>query len=88
MNYKQKRYVIGVDADQSWMGLTVVTGSAIALFEKDIYEYIGQYSKGKFKSGSYTMSIEDLRTQFLINKNVLGNVVIPQSLIDLAIKKE
>ena len=87
-NYKQKRYVIGVDADQSWMGLTVVTGSVIVLIEKDIYEYISQYALGKFNSGNFTMSMEDLKTQFLINKNVLGATVAPKALIDAAIKKE
>jgi len=87
-NYKQKRYVIGVDADQSWMGLTVVTGSVVTLFEKDIYEYISSYSEGMFKSGCFTMSMEDHKTEFLINKIVLGNAAIPQSLIDTAVKKE
>jgi basic membrane protein A len=87
-NYKQKRYVIGVDADQSWMGLTVVTGSVIVLFGKDINEYISQYSKGNFKSGSFTMTMENMKTEFLINKQVLGEITIPQSLIDIAVKKE
>jgi basic membrane lipoprotein Med (substrate-binding protein (PBP1-ABC) superfamily) len=87
-NYKQKRYAIGVDDDQSWMGLTVVTGSVITLVQKDIYEYISQYSHGDFKSGNFTISMEDLKTQFLINKNILGSTVVPASLIDAAIKKE
>ncbi|MDD4190233.1 MAG: BMP family ABC transporter substrate-binding protein [Mangrovibacterium sp.] len=87
-NYKQKRYVIGVDADQSWMGLTVVTGSVVALFEIDIYEYISRYSEGMFKLGSFTMSMEDRKNEFLINKIVLGSAAIPQSLIDTAVKKE
>jgi basic membrane protein A len=87
-SYKQKRYVIGVDADQSWMGLSVVTGSVVSLFGKDIYEYISRYAIGNFRSGSFTMSMEDQRTQFLINYNVLGGVVIPHTLTDMAIKKE
>jgi basic membrane protein A len=87
-NYKQKRYVIGIDADQSWMGLTVVTGSVLSLFGKDIYDYIQQFSKNHFKPGNFIMSMKDGKTEFFINKNVLGAAVIPQSLIDAAIKKE
>jgi basic membrane protein A len=85
-DYKEKRYVVGIDADQSWMGLTVVTGSVVALFEKDIYETIDQFSTGTFASGSFTKTMSDGRTEFLMNKQVMGSTVIPQSLIDIAIQ--
>ena len=87
-NYKEKRYVVGVDADQSWMGLTVVTGSVVALFGKDIYETIDQFSTGTFTSGSFTKTMADGRTEFLMNKQVMGSSEVPQSLVDIAVQKE
>ena len=87
-NYKGKRYVVGIDADQSWMGLTVVTASVVSLFEKDIYETIDQFSTGSFVLGSFTKTMADGRTEFLMNKQVMGSAVIPQSLVDIAVQKE
>jgi basic membrane lipoprotein Med (substrate-binding protein (PBP1-ABC) superfamily) len=87
-NYRDKRFAMGVDADQSWMGNKVVTGSVLTAFEKDILEYISLYSEGKFSSGNFVRTIEDDRTKFYINKLVLSGVEITQALIQTAILKE
>lgn len=87
-NYSGQRYVIGVDADQSWMGLGVVTGSVIKLFGDDILEYIRQFSEGQFDAGSFYRSMKEGKTQFLMNPTVMGNITIPDDLIKKAIEKE
>uniref|UniRef100_UPI0032173D9F BMP family ABC transporter substrate-binding protein n=1 Tax=uncultured Draconibacterium sp. TaxID=1573823 RepID=UPI0032173D9F len=87
-NYEEQRYVIGIDADQSWMGFTVVTGSVIKLFGKDIYDYINQFSRGNFSEGVFERTMDDDKTTFLINPMVLGDIEIPKSLIETAIEKE
>lgn len=87
-NYTEQRYVIGIDADQSWMGRTVVTGSVVKLFGIDIYEYISGFSQGEFQSGNYSRTMEEGKSSFLINANVLGNIEIPDNLLQNAIEKE
>jgi basic membrane lipoprotein Med (substrate-binding protein (PBP1-ABC) superfamily) len=87
-DYGQQRYVIGVDGDQSWMGLSVVTGSVVILYGLEIREYISKFSKGSFASGSFTMTMEDEKVGFLMNKTVLDGITIPESLINRAIEKE
>jgi basic membrane protein A len=87
-DYTQQRYVIGIDSDQSWMGLSVVTGSVIMLLGLDIYEYIDQFSHGNFDSGNYIRTMEDGKTSFLINNLVLGGGGIPDELLKTAIEKE
>lgn len=87
-NYKEKRFAVGVDADQSWMGNKVVTGSVLTACDRDVIEYLGLFSEGKFRSGNFVLTMENDRTKFFINQLVLSGVVIPQSLIDSAIAKE
>jgi len=87
-NYPEQRYVIGIDADQSWMGRAVVTGSVIKLFGNDIYEYISDFSQGKFKNGTFSRTMEEGKSNFLINANVLGNIEVPNNLLQNAIEKE
>ena len=87
-DYDKPRYVIGIDADQSWMGLTVVTGSVVILYGLEIHEYISEFSAGRFSSGHFTRSMEDGNTSFLINKLVLGGITVPDSLIKTAVEKE
>ena len=87
-DYYQPRFVIGVDADQSWMGLSVVTGSVIILYGLEIYEYIRAFSSGRFLPGHFTRSMADGNTSFLINKLVLSGITIPETLINTAIEKE
>lgn len=87
-NYPARRYVIGIDADQSWMGLTVVTGSVIKLFGSDIYDYIKQFSKGEFAKGSFIRTLEDQKIAFLLNKYIFGETKISETLIKTAIEKE
>lgn len=80
-DYDQPRYVIGIDADQSWMGLTVVSGSVIILYGLEILEYILEFSEGSFSPGHFTRSMEDGNADFLINKLVMGGITVPDSLI-------
>lgn len=87
-NYNEQRYIIGIDADQSWMGKKVVTGSVIKLFGTDIYEYIANFSSGNFNNGIFVKTMEEARINFLINSNVLGDIKIPEDLIKTAIEKE
>lgn len=87
-NFSEQRYVIGTDADQSWMGLTVVTGSVVKLFGLDIYNYIDEFSQGSFESGNFIRSMKDRESAFLINNLVLGNIEIPEDLLKTAIEKE
>jgi basic membrane lipoprotein Med (substrate-binding protein (PBP1-ABC) superfamily) len=87
-NYTEQRYVVGVDTDQSWMGLNVVTGSVVKLFGADIYEYIELFSKGNFNDGHFIRSMEDGKTEFLMNDIVMGGMKIPQELIKIAVDKE
>ncbi len=87
-DYPAQRYVIGVDTDQSWMGLKVVTGSVIKLFGDDIREIIGRFSEGHFVSGNFYRTFDEGKTAFRINEVVLGNADIPESLIETAIRKE
>lgn len=87
-NYPEQRYVIGVDADQSWMGLNVVTGSVVKLFGIDIYSYIEQFSLGNFESGNFVRKMEDGAAIFFINEIVMGGGGIPDELIETAIQKE
>ncbi len=87
-DFPGQRYVIGVDSDQSWMGLKVVTGSVIKLFEDDILEIIGRFSEGRFVSGNFYRTFEEGKTAFLINEVVLDNAEIPESLVETAIRKE
>lgn len=87
-DFPEQRYVIGIDSDQSWMGLNVVTGSVIMKLGLDCYEYIEDFSTGNFKEGNFVRTIEDGKTSFLINKHVLGEIKVPESLIKQAIEKE
>ncbi len=87
-DYTEPRYVVGIDADQSWMGLSVVTGSVIILYGLEIYEYISEFSVGRFSSGHFIRSMADGNTSFLINRLVLGGITIPETLIKTAIEKE
>jgi basic membrane lipoprotein Med (substrate-binding protein (PBP1-ABC) superfamily) len=87
-NYPEKRYVVGIDADQSWMGLKVVTGSVVSRIDEDIREGISSFAAGSFVSGHFVRSMEDGRSDFIINTRVLGTAPVPQSLIDTAIRKE
>jgi basic membrane lipoprotein Med (substrate-binding protein (PBP1-ABC) superfamily) len=87
-NYPEKRYVVGIDSDQSWMGLKVVAGSVIFRIDDDIREGINNFAAGKFISGHIIRTLEDGRSGFLINPRVLGTAPIPQSLIETAIRKE
>lgn len=87
-NYPEQRYVIGLDSDQSWMGLNVVTGSVISLIGDDIYNYIKAFSQGTFESGNFVRTMEDGATSFFINKIVMGEIEIPENLIQIAIDKE
>lgn len=87
-NYPEQRYVVGVDADQSWMGLTVVTGSVIKLFDLVVLDNIGQFSGGNFISGNVVRTMEDGSTTFLMNDEVLGDAAVQEELIKTAIEKE
>lgn len=87
-NFPEKRYVVGIDSDQSWMGLKVVTGSVVCRIEEDIRDGISSFASGKFLSGHVIRSLEDGRSDFIINTRVLGTAPVPQSLIDTAIRKE
>ncbi len=87
-NYSEQRYVIGLDSDQSWMGLNVVTGSVISLIGDDIYNYIEAFSHGTFESGDFIRTMEDGATTFLINEIVMGDAGIPENLIQRSIQKE
>ncbi len=87
-NYPDQRYVIGVDADQSWMGLKVVTGSVVKLFGVDIYRYIEQFSHGDFEEGHFVRTLEEEETAFLMNEIVFGDFEIPDELLEKAIQKE
>lgn len=87
-DYPEQRYVIGIDSDQSWMGLGVVTGSVISLIGTDIYNYIQAFSEGNFDYGDFVRTMEDGSTSFLINEAVMGEGGIPENLIQTAIQKE
>ncbi len=88
-NYPEQRYVVGVWSDQSWMGLSVVTGSVINLFGEKIIDYTKAFQNGKFISGSFYSSMEDNSTTFLPNENVMGpDSKIPEDLRRTAIQKE
>jgi len=87
-DFPEQRYVVGVDADQSWMGLTVVTGSVIKLFDLVVFDYIDQFSGGNFSSGNAVHTMEDGSTTFLMNDKVLGDVAVHEELIKTAIEKE
>ena len=87
-DYGEPRYVIGVDADQSWMGFSVVTGSVVILYGLEIYEYISGFSAGLFTPGHFTRTMADGKTSFLINKFVLGGITVPDTLISMAVEKE
>ncbi len=87
-NYAEQRYVIGLDSDQSWMGMNVVSGSVMTLLGIDIYDYIQAFSLGNFESGNFERTMEDGATSFLINEIVMGGGGIPESLIKTAIQKE
>ena len=87
-DYPEQRYVIGIDSDQSWMGLSVVTGSVISLIGTDIYNYIQAFSQGNFEYGDFVRTMEDGFTSFLINNAVMGEEEIPENLIQTAIQKE
>ncbi|MFW5822514.1 MAG: BMP family ABC transporter substrate-binding protein [Tangfeifania sp.] len=87
-HYPEQRYVVGVDADQSWMGLTVVTGSVIKQFDKVVFNCIEQFSTGNFTSGNVVRSLEEGSTNFLMNEVVMGNTEIPEELIKNALEKE
>lgn len=87
-SYREQRYVIGVDADQSWMGLKVVTGSIVKLFREDIRDYIDGFSKGNFIDGSFYRSMEENKAAFLMNTVVMGSQTVSPSLLQLAIAKE
>ena len=86
--FPEKRYVVGVDSDQSWMGLSVVTGSVVFRIEEDVKDFISLFAEGNFFSGLHQRTLADGRTEFLINTRVLGIAPIPQSQINIAIKKE
>jgi basic membrane lipoprotein Med (substrate-binding protein (PBP1-ABC) superfamily) len=86
--YVSQRYVVGVDADQSWMGYNVVTGSIIKLYLPDVEHYIEQFRKGSFKSGNFTKTQAEGRTSFLLNPLVMKTTAIPESLLQTAIQKE
>lgn len=87
-DYPEQRYVIGIESDQSWMGLSVVTGSVISLIGTDIYNYIQAFSQGNFDYGDFVRTMEDGSTSFLINEAVMGEGGIPENLIEIAIQKE
>ena len=87
-NYPGQRYVVGLDSDQSWRGLKVVTGSVVYKREDDIREGIGNFAAGKFISGHFIRTLENGRCDFVINPRVLGSAPIPKTLIDTAIRKE
>lgn len=87
-NYSEQRYVIGLDSDQSWMGMNVVSGSVMTLLGVDIYDYIQQFSLGNFESGNFVRTMEDGATSFFINEIVMGGGGIPENLIQIAIQKE
>ena len=87
-NYQEQRYVIGLDSDQSWMGMNVVSGSVMTLLGVDIYDYIQAFSFGDFESGNFERTMEDGASSFLINEIVMGGGGIPESLIEIAIQKE
>ena len=87
-NYPEQRYVIGVDADQSWMGLKVVTGSIVKLFSQDIRDYIEDFSKGTFIPGSFYRSMEEGKAAFIMNKEVMAGKKVSTTLLNLAIEKE
>ncbi len=87
-DFPEQRYVVGVDSDQSWMGLNVVTGSVIKLFGEDIHDIIHQFSRGNFTQGNFYRTMEEGKTAFIKNELVTGNIDIPLSLIETAILKE
>lgn len=87
-NYPDKRYVVGLDSDQSWMGLKVVTGSVVFKREEDVREGIDNFAAGKFISGHFIRTLENTRCEFVTNPRIMGTAPIPQSLIDTAIRKE
>lgn len=87
-DHDEQRYVVGVDSDQSWMGLSVVSGSVIKHLDLDIYEYIQNFAIGDFESGNITRTMEDYKTEFVINPLIIDNSIITQDIIDLAIEKE
>jgi len=87
-NYPEQRYVIGLDSDQSWMGMNVVSGSVMTLLGIDIYDYIQAFSQGDFESGNFLRTMEDGKTMFLINDLVMGGQEIPSDLMETAIQKE
>jgi len=87
-NYSEQRYVIGLDSDQSWMGLNVVSGSVMTLLGIDIYDYIQAFSQGNFESGNFERTMEDGSSSFFINEIVMGGAGIPESLRQIAIQKE
>ncbi|MGQ1889682.1 BMP family ABC transporter substrate-binding protein [Thermophagus sp. OGC60D27] len=87
-DFPKQRYVVGVDADQSWMGLTVVTGSVIKRFDKVVFDCIEQFSSGNLNSGNVVLSMDDGSTDFWMNEVVMENTQIPEELIKTAIEKE
>ncbi|MFH0761044.1 MAG: BMP family ABC transporter substrate-binding protein [Bacteroidota bacterium] len=87
-DYDEPRFVMGVDADQSWMGFTVVTGSVVILYDLEIYEYISEFSNGSFSSGHFTRTMAEGKISFLINRFVLGEITVSETLINTAIEKE
>jgi basic membrane protein A len=87
-DYPDKRFVIGIDSDQSWMGLSVVPGSVVILYGLEIQEYVSEFSKSTFSSGHFIRSMEDGKTAFRINNLVLGNIILQDSLLQTAIRKE
>lgn len=87
-DYDKPRFVIGVDANQNWMGANVVTGSVLKHFTLDILEFIGGFSEQSFKNGNYLRTLEDGKCVFFINPALLNPELITDSLINLALSKE
>lgn len=87
-NYSEPRFVAGVWSDQSWMGLQVVTGSVFNRFDHDISQYISEFAKGRFESGSFHRSMHDQAAVFRINPLVLPESSLTDELIDQALQKE
>jgi basic membrane lipoprotein Med (substrate-binding protein (PBP1-ABC) superfamily) len=70
------------------MGLNVVSGSVLKLFDVDIYESIQQFAQGIFKEGHFTKKMEEGKSSFLLNDLIFNENAIPDEFIQRAIEKE
>lgn len=87
-DYPEQRYAVGIDADQSWMGKTVVTGSVTKDFGTILQQYIDDFSKGLFNDGNFMENYDSGSTDFLTNPHLLNEKSKTQELINIAIEKE